>query len=147
MKNDEVHVNLSSMYETSPEHYITGIPALSIPDEEDRDRVYDWHLTSHFSGGNPFSIVGKNFANSVFYLGTKGVRDASKYLHETVLKGPVRPIFVARPSRAIVDMLFNGVTDELDTKRIDPNALDLSSKARKEIDEFRAILAKNMIFI
>ncbi len=74
----------SALPETSPERYLTGTSALSIPTDE--GDVADWHFDVAFlRQGTRFRVAGVNIPSTQKILGQEGIREYSG--RKTVLCG------------------------------------------------------------
>ena len=92
------------IHTSSREHYITGMPALSVPTA---DELADWHLSAAFSGRKALPIAGVNHPSTEHLWGLVGVEERSAFLRGVgFINDDHGPVFMAVPARAIADLLF-----------------------------------------
>lgn len=109
---------------TSFEHYITGMPALSVRID---DELADWHLGEAFSGKKPLPIAGVNAPCTEHLWGLTGVDDRSEVLRLAgIIDSSHGPVFIASPARAIADMLYGVIARDADPSFIIINQIPLS---------------------
>jgi hypothetical protein len=92
--------------ETSPERYLTGTSALSIPTDE--GDVADWHFDAAFlRQGTPFRVAGVNFPSTEKILGQEGSRECSAVLRKrSVLIPEGKQFYAATYAKAILDLVL-----------------------------------------
>ena len=92
--------------ETSPEHYLTGTAALSIPTDD--GEVADWHFDAAFlRAGTRFRVSGVNFPSTQRHLGSEGVRECSSVLRQRAVPLPEGTAFYAAShARAVLDLVL-----------------------------------------
>ena len=94
---------------TSPEHYLTGTSAMTIPS---RDTLFvDWHFTDTFLAGKArFRIAGINFPDTSGLLGDLGVHECGGTLRQHgVALPPDRPFYAANRDRAVLDLIVGNL--------------------------------------
>ena len=97
---------LSSLPHTTPEKYLTGTAALSIPTEE--GNVADWHFDAAFlREGTRFRVAGANFPSTSDLLGRFGIRECADVLRARAVPLPTnQPFYAATYPRAVLDLLL-----------------------------------------
>jgi hypothetical protein len=100
---------MSDLPRTSPEHYLTGSSAMTIPSEE-TDFV-DWHFVDTFlSGKASFRVAGVNFPDTSGWLGSFGVRECGDTLRRCgVSLLPEDSFYAANRDRALLDLLIHNL--------------------------------------
>jgi len=94
---------------TTPEHYLTGTSAMTIPDGE--VAFVNWHFVDTFLEGRAsFRIAGRNFPDTSPLLGSTGVRECSAILRQSgVTLPPGRMFYAANRDRALLDMILGNL--------------------------------------
>jgi len=94
---------------TTPEHYLTGTSAMTIPDGE--AAFVNWHFVDTFLEGRAsFRIAGRNFPDTSPLLGSTGVRECSAILRQSgVTLPPGRMFYAANRDRALLDMILGNL--------------------------------------
>jgi len=97
---------MSHLPETTPQHYLTGTSAMTIPDGE--ACFVNWHFTDTFLGGKAsFRVAGRNFPDTSALLGSAGVRECSDILRRSGVElPPSRAFYAANRDRALMDLVL-----------------------------------------
>jgi hypothetical protein len=92
---------------TTPEAYLTGTAALSIPEED--GHVVGWHFDATFlQPGTRYRIAGQNILNTMPMLGAFGVRECAAALRSRAVQLPENvKFYAASPARAVLDLLLD----------------------------------------
>jgi hypothetical protein len=92
--------------QTTPDTYLTGTAALSIPTEE--GDVADWHFDAAFlREGTRFRVAGANFPSTSNLLGRFGIRECADVLRARAVPLPTNQHFYAATyPRAVLDLLL-----------------------------------------
>ncbi len=128
-------MNELSIENTSKEHYLTGMTALNIPMED--GRVADWHFTSALLNKNRIlKIAGQNIAESNDLFGDYGIRECSEVLKKRGLeiKEGVK-VYSANFVRAILDLIYNSVQNNIVPKHIEIDEFLEDEKDRVEFNK------------
>lgn len=103
--------------------YYSGTVALNLYDSKDSG---DWHssiaIKSIESGNSksPFFIINNNAKlNTIEYLGLDGIVDYSKELMQMGIKNFNNVVFVAKPYRAVADMLLYSIINNRNSSFIE----------------------------
>lgn len=118
------------IHPSSPQRYVTGQPALSVPVDEE---LSDWHLCSAWSEEvTPIPIAGDTFPATEHLWGTLGVIEQSAHL---IAMGIVAtgPVYVASPARAVADMLYAILAAKQDPSFLDTDRTPLSAASRQQL--------------
>lgn len=117
----------------SPQQYVTGMPALSVPVDED---LADWHQAAAFSGRKPLPIAGITHPATDHLWGDAGVTNRAQYLRDVgLLNDETREVFVASPARAIADLLFSLIQKRQDPSIICIEHIPLSDASLTELTD------------
>lgn len=119
---------------TSLSHYITGLPALSVPDKS--GFVADWHLLEAFAGRKPLPVAGVNFPSTHHLFGSQGIDERGDSLRGTGVRG-TGAIYVANAPRAIADLLHRSVLEQRDLNWLSLEQYQLPGDL---LDELRALI-------
>lgn len=97
--------------QTTPDTYLTGTAALSIPTEE--GDVADWHFDAAFlREGTRFRVAGANFPSTSNLLGRFGIRECADVLRARAVPLPAdKPFYAATYPRAVLDLLLTTTAD------------------------------------
>lgn len=100
---------MTALPATTPEHYLTGTSAMTIPDGE--AAFVNWHFVDTFLDGRAsFRIAGRNFPDTSALLGTAGVRECAAILRDSGVPLPVGSTFyAANRDRAFLDLLLGNL--------------------------------------
>ena len=96
---------------TTPDAYLTGTAALSIPTED--GNVADWHFDATFlSEGTRFRVAGANFPSTSALLGRFGIRECADVLRARAVPLPAdKRFYAATYPRAVLDLLLTTTAD------------------------------------
>ena len=97
---------MATIPQTTPDTYLTGTTALSIPTEE--GDVADWHFDAAFlREGTRFRVAGANFPSTSNLLGRFGIRECANVLRARAVPLPThQPVYAATYARAVLDLLL-----------------------------------------
>lgn len=97
---------------TSPEHYLTGTSAMTIPSPD--TSFVNWHFVDTFlSGKADFRVAGVNFPDTSTLLGRRGVHECAATLRRLGVELPAdRPFYSANRDRAFLDLLVGNLIQE-----------------------------------
>ena len=100
---------MNALPHTTPEHYLTGTSAMTIPDGE--ASFVNWHFVDTFLDGRAsFRVAGVNFPDTSALLGTTGVRECSAALRQSgVDLAPGQVFYAANRDRALLDLLLGNL--------------------------------------
>jgi hypothetical protein len=125
------------IHPSSPQRYVTGQPALSVPVDGE---LADWHLYSAWSQAvTPIPIAGETFPATEHLWGTSGVIEQSAFL---IAAGIVTagPVYVASPARAVVDMVYAVLAATQNPSFLDTDRMSLSEPSRQQLVAMIGIL-------
>ena len=96
---------------TTPDAYLTGTAALSIPTAD--GNVADWHFDATFlSEGTRFRVAGANFPSTSALLGRFGIRECADVLRARAVPLPAdKRFYAATYPRAVLDLLLTTTAD------------------------------------
>ncbi len=97
---------MTALPATTPEHYLTGTSAMTIPSGE--TAFVDWHFVDTFLGGKAsFRIAGHNFPDTSAIFGTQGIRECASILQRSGVELPAGTAFyAANRDRALLDLIL-----------------------------------------
>ncbi len=97
--------------QTTPDRYLAGTAALSVPTEE--GDVADWHFDAAFlREGTRFRVAGANFPSTSNLLGRFGIRECSDVLRARAVPLPAdKPFYAATYPRAVLHLLLTTTAD------------------------------------
>ncbi len=100
---------MASLPTTSPEHYLTGTSAMTIPSSD--TSFVDWHFVDTFINEKArFRVAGKDMPDTSALLGNFGVRECSDTLRRGGVKLSERQsVWAANRDRALLDMIISNV--------------------------------------
>ncbi len=99
---------------SSPETYISGMAALSIPDEGRAGG--DWHFVATFCHeSGPIQSAGQKgtLINTNQFLGQRMVVDKAAILRKRGIEIPNTPVFCALHPRAVADLLYRSLSKDI----------------------------------
>ena len=128
-------VIMTALPATTPEHYLTGTSAMTIPDGE--AAFVNWHFVDTFLDGRAsFRIAGRNFPDTSALLGTAGVRECAAVLRGSGVPLPAGSTFyAANRDRAFLDLLLGNLQQG---RRPDHLRIDDYSDADTDAEPLRA---------
>ncbi|HBJ86890.1 MAG TPA: hypothetical protein DDZ88_24135 [Verrucomicrobiales bacterium] len=96
---------MNSLPATSPEHYLTGTSAMTIP--SGGAAFVDWHFVDTFLDRRAsFRIAGRNFPDTSHLFGRLGVYECADILRRNgVALSPDDTFYAADRDRAVLDMI------------------------------------------
>jgi hypothetical protein len=118
------------IHPSTPQRYVTGQPALSVPVDAE---LSDWHLCSSWSDAvTPIPIAGDTYPSTAHLWGSTGVIEQSAYL---IAAGVVTegPVYVASPARALADMLYAVLAAQLDPSFLDADRTAMSPASHQQL--------------
>ena len=101
--------HMTALPATTPEHYLTGTSAMTIPDGE--AAFVNWHFVDTFLDGRAsFRIAGRNFPDTSSLLGSSGIRECAAILRGSGVPLPAGSTFyAANRNRAFLDLLLGNL--------------------------------------
>src|SRR5438093_13228228 len=100
---------MNTLPATTPEHYLTGTSAMTIPGGD--SSFVNWHFVDTFPEGRAsFRVAGRNFPDTSAVLGFTGVRECSAILRQSgVALPPGRTFYAANRDRALLDLILGNL--------------------------------------
>ena len=131
---------MTTLPATTPEHYLTGTSAMTIPSHD--TPFVNWHFVDTFLGSKAdFRVAGINFSDTSALLGTSGVRECRDTLRRLGAPLPATQAFyAANRDRAFLDLLVGNLQNgrRPDHLRID-ECCDTDAEAAALRDQVAAL--------
>ena len=125
--------------QTTPDTYLTGTAALSIPTEE--GDVADWHFDAAFlREGTRFRVAGVNFPSTSNLLSRFGIRECANVLRARAVPLPVhQPFYAATYPRAVLDLLLTTTAEHKQPAFLQASEILEEGDLQSVLDQLEAI--------
>ena len=125
--------------QTTPDTYLTGMAALSIPTEE--GDVADWHFDAAFlREGTHFRVAGANFPSTSNLFGRFGIRECADVLRARAVPLPIdQPFYAATYPRAVLDLLLTTTAEHKQPAFLQASDILEEGDLQSVLDQLEAI--------